>query len=636
MDEIKIGNRKIGSGNPVYMVAEIGLNHQGDVKIAKKLIDLAARAGFDCVKFQKRKLDRVYKKDVLENTESQEHGSYYILEHVKKSELSEAEMKDLCFYSRRKGIDFLCTPWDEESLKFLSTLNLSAYKIGSPDFCNFKLIREASKFGKPLIISTGMSLMSEIEQLVDFLEKIEAQYVLLHCNSTYPAPYHDINLEFIRAMRDKFKCNVGYSGHEQGIAVSLAAVSLGANLIEKHITLDRNLPGPDHKASLEPDEFFELVKQVRIVESALGEAVRYFSRGEYLNREALSKSIVAAKNLKKGSVLKYADLELRSPGKGTNPLKLDFFVGKKLIKRDIPKHDYLLESDIDLISGELHSHFLSVLPIKHKWGVTARMSDIDTLLSCNPSFVEIHLTDSDVNQDEAHAKQYNIDLAVHGPEYDGDLLLNLSSLDDEVRQKSVDFFNKTLDHARKLKRLFKNKDKPVKFVIHPGGMNMKSAPLNKIPQLNKNLLDSLKKLRGEGFELLIENMPGLAWYFGGQWYQTSFMDADEIVKFSRKTGFGITFDTSHAALYCNLYGKNLEEYTKKILPVVKYIHISDGAKFNGEGLQIGDGSIDFKRILAHLVKMDLWFLPEIWQGHKFGGEGFVRAIKNLKSINPNF
>ncbi len=636
MEDIKIGNKKIGNNNPVYLIAEIGLNHQGDVKLAKQLIDHAVEAKADAVKFQKRSLKDVYRSGTLENIEKEEHGSHYLLHHIKKSELSNENMRELRNYSAAKGIDFLCTPWDERSLKFLSTLNLPAYKIASADMFNLKLIYEAAKLKKPLIVSTGMSFMSEIEQLVKFLEKIKAQYILLHCNSTYPAPYHDINLKFLGAMRDKFNCHVGYSGHEQGIAVSLAAVSMGAKLIEKHITLSRNMPGPDHKASLEPGEFCELAKQIRNVESALGEPARYPSRGEYLNRATLSKSIVAARNLKNGVILKYADLDLRSPGKGTNPLRLDFFVGKKLIKRDIPRHDYILESDVDLISGELHSQSLGALSVKHKWGVVARMSDIDALLHCNSDFVEIHLTDSDINNDKTHAKQYDVDLVVHGPEYNGDLLLNLSSLDNEIRQKSVDFFNQALNHARKLKKLFKNKNKPVKFVIHTGGMNMESALLDKILQLNKNLLESLKKLRGDGFELLVENMPGLAWYFGGQWYQASFMDADEIVRFSKKTGYGITFDTSHAALYCNLYGKNLEEYTQKILPVTKYIHISDGAKFNGEGLQIGDGSVDFKKILTHLTKTDLWFLPEIWQGHNFGGEGFVRAIKNLKSINPDF
>lgn len=633
MHEIRIGNKKIGGNNPVYIIAEIGLNHQGDVGLAKKLIDLAVEAGFDCVKFQKRKLDKIYKKDVLENTESQEHGNYYILEHIKKTELSKAAMKSLCLYSRNKGIEFLCTPWDEESLKFLSILNLPAYKISSADMINFKLIYEASLLNKPLIISTGMSFMSEIERLVEFLGKIRAQYILLHCNSTYPAPYHDINLRFIGTLRNKFNCAVGYSGHERGIAVSLAAVSMGAKLIERHITLDRNLPGPDHKASLEPDEFCELVKQVRIVESALGGPMRVPSRGEYLNRETLSKSIVASRNLKKGATLTYADLELRSPGMGTHPLKLDFFIGKKLTKRDIAKHEYILESDIDAFTSKLHSQSSSAPLIKHRWGVVARMSDIEALLHSNPDFVEAHLTDADVNQDKNYTKQYNIDLVVHGPEYNGDLLLDLSSLDDDVRRQSIEFFNKALPHARKLKRLFRNRSERVKFVIHPGGMHMGAPLLDQIQKLNRNLADSLAKLDGEGFELLVENMPGHPWYFGGQWYQASFMDANEIVRFSRKTGYGIAFDVSHAALYCNLYGKDLEDYTKKILKVAKYIHVSDGANFNGEGLQIGDGNIDFKKILAYLVKTDMWFLPEIWQGHKYGGEGFIKAIKKLKDID---
>jgi N-acetylneuraminate synthase len=498
---------------------------------------------------------------------------------------------------------------------------------------NLKLIHEASLFNKPLIISTGMAFVSEIERLVEFLKKLGTQFMLLHCNSTYPAPYHDLNLRFINTLKDKFNCPVGYSGHEQGISVSLAAVSMGAKLIEKHITLDRNLPGPDHKSSLEPDEFFELIKQIKIVETSMGGTIRFPSRGEFLNRETLSKSIVASRNLKKGAVLTYADLELRSPGKGTNPLKLDFFIGKKLVKRNIDKHDYVLDSDINIFTNEMHNEFLNVPKINHKWGIVARMSDIDDLCHSKPDFVEIHLTDSDVLQDKNYSKKYDVDLTVHGPEYNGDLLLNLSSLDENIRKKSIEFLNKSLNHARKFKKLFRNGKQKVKFVIHPGGMNMQRALTDKIPELNKNLLDSLEKLNMEGFEPLIENMPGMAWYFGGQWYQASFMDADEIYKFSKKNNYGVVLDISHAALYCNLYGKNLEEYIKKIFPVVKYIHIADGANYNGEGLQIGDGNIDFQKILPYLIKTDIWFLPEIWQGHKYGGEGFIRAIKNLKNIS---
>jgi len=221
------------------------------------------------------------------------------------------------------------------------------------------------------------------------------------------------------------------------------------------------------------------------------------------------------------------------------------------------------------------------------------------------------------------------------PEYDGDLLLNLSSLDKNVRKKSVDFFNKALDHARKLKKLFKNKDEDVKFVVHPGGMNMDKPLLDKIPELNKNFADSLSKLNAKGFELLVENMPGLPWCFGGQWYHSNFMNAEEIVAFCKKYKFNAVFDTSHAALYCNYYKQSIEEFTKTIMPVTRYIHISDAAKYNGEGLQIGDGSIDFKTLLPQ-IPSTTWVLPEIWQGHKFGGEGFLKAIKSLKEIDPEF
>ena len=624
----------MGHDQPCYIIAEIGLNHQGDVELAKKLIDHAVKAGADCVKFQKRSLKDVYKSDVLASVEKEEHGSNYILTHIRNTELTEHQMRELYRYALAKGIAFLCTPWDKQSLKFLATLNLPAYKIGSPDMFNIPLIQGVAKLKKPMIISTGMSFMPEIEQLIELLDELKAAYVLLHCNSTYPAPYHDINLNFIRTLQNKHEnMVVGYSGHESGISACLAAVALGAKVIEKHLTVDRNLPGPDHKASLEPDEFVDLVREVRLVEMAMGDGARYPSRGEYLNRQFLSKSIVAARNLPKGTVLKLADLDVRSPGKGTSPQNIGLFVGRRILGRDIPKHDYILDSDVDFSQAARHGKDGRRPDIRHQWGMVARMSDIDTMLYARPDFFEIHLTDSDINNDEDYKRTYDYNVVIHGSEYNGELLLDLSSLDPGIRRASVQFFNKALAHARKLKKLFKNRNELVKFVIHPGGMNVERPRPENIPQLNKNLLDSLKQLKADGFELLVENMPTCAWYFGGQWYQSSFMDADEIVAFSKKTGYGITFDVSHAALYCNYFHKNLQEYTKKILPVTRYIHISDASGFNGEGLGIGHGAIDFRKILSELVKTELAFLPEIWQGHKFGGAGYLLALNTLKNIH---
>ena len=630
--EIKIGARAIGPEYPAYIIAEIGLNHQGDVKLAKKLIDKAVEAKADCVKFQKRSLKKSFSSHALAHPDDQEHATHYVLGHIIKTELSDEDMTELAAYAASKSVDFLCSPWDEESLMFLNKLGLPAFKIASADMFNLKLIGKAASLKKPLLISTGMSFVSEIEQLVAFLTQLNAEYVLLHCNSTYPAPFHDINLRFIDVLRDRFDAIVGYSGHEQGISVSLAAVARGACVVERHLTLDRTMPGPDHKASLEPDEFSELVKQIRIIELALGNGVRFPSRGEYLNRETLSKSIVASRDLPKGTVLTYEDLDVKGPGKGTSPLKLNLFIGKTL-DRDVRAEDYVLESYVNLRPifdyGEVKA--------KHPWGVVARMSDIDSMIGCGPDFVELHLTSSDVHANKKYTKKYDVDLAVHGPEYDDDLLLDLSSLDPGIRRRSITFFNKAFAHARKLKPLFRNHDKKIKFVVHPGGMSMEAPLSDRIPELNANLADSLKQLDGEGFELLPENMPGLPWYFGGQWHHANFMDAREILAFCKKHNYGLTLDISHAALYCNYYGKDLTEFVKTVEPVVRYVHISDAANYNGEGIQIGEGTINFKPILDLLTKKRaLWFLPEIWQGHKWGGEGFLRAVTKLTRMHQDF
>ena len=252
MEDIKIGKQLIGERHPVYIVAEIGLNHRGNVLLAKKLIDAAVEAGADGVKFQKRSLTYLYKKEILDRPQDQEQSLQYLLENITRCELSEQQMTELYHYSVGKGIDFICTPWEEESLKFLSSLNLPAYKIGSPDMFNLPLIKAGIFLKKPLIISTGMSFESEIDQVIEFLNNHNARYILMHCNSTYPSPYQDINLNFIKVLAKKSRYPVGYSGHEQGITVALAAVACGAKILEKHLSLDKNSPGPDHRASLEP------------------------------------------------------------------------------------------------------------------------------------------------------------------------------------------------------------------------------------------------------------------------------------------------------------------------------------------------------------------------------------------------
>lgn len=632
MQEIKLGSKIVSTQSPAYIIAEIGLNHQGDLQLAKQLVDAAVAAHADCAKFQKRSLKKLYRTEVLKNIEKEEQGGQYLLNSVIKCELTDDDIKELVVYCSQKNIDFMCTPWDEESLALLASLDMPAYKIGSPDMTNLPLLRQVALLRKPMLVSTGMSFVSEIEQVVRFLKDCNAEFMLLHCNSTYPAPYHDINLRFMNKLRAMSHELVGYSGHDKGISVSLAAIALGAKVIEKHISLDRTMEGPDHRASLEPNEFAELVTQIRIIETAMGVEARSMSRGEYLNRQSLSKSLVATRDLPKGTVLQYSDIGLKSPGKGTSPLKLEHFIGKPLLKRSIKQDEYLLESDV--ITRPIEYASTTVGSVNRHWGVVARMSDIKTLLPCKSKFIEIHLTDSDIKNRKLYKQNYSRDLVVHGPEYNGNLLLDLSSLDESIRKQSVAFFNQAFDYARSFKPQFKNKNELVRFVIHPGGFSMERALLDRIHDLNERLYTSLQELNTDGFEPLVENMPSCPWFFGGQWHCSNFMDAAEIADFSRSTGYGIVFDTSHAALYCNYYNKNFENFTDTILPVTRYLHVADAMGVNGEGLQIGDGTINFTSLLQALSKTNTWMLPEIWQGHKFNGEGFIKAMHKLKTMHP--
>ena len=250
---IAIGSRQVGPGQPCFVIAEIGNNHNGDFDRAIALIDAAKAAGADCAKFQMRKLDEVYRASSLSGAED-DLSVEYTLDLLRRFELSTQDQKRLLDYCNQVGILYLCTPWDPTSVKILDGFGVPAFKVASADLTNLPLQAAMAATGKPLIASTGMSTTAEIEAAVAFLNSRQAQFVLLHCQSTYPAALHNINLRFMERLREMHPL-VGYSGHERGNAVTLGAVALGAVVIERHITLDRTMEGPDHAASLEPAEY---------------------------------------------------------------------------------------------------------------------------------------------------------------------------------------------------------------------------------------------------------------------------------------------------------------------------------------------------------------------------------------------
>jgi len=314
-----------------FIIAEAGVNHNGDIGLARQLVDAAVSAGADAVKFQTFKAESVataqapkaqYQETTTDGQESQ-------LEMLRRLELSAEAHHELFAYCRNKGVEFLSTAFDEESLDFLNGLRVPFFKIPSGEITNYALLRRTARTGKPVILSTGMSSLEEIESAVGILRKEGTQNIaLLHCVTSYPARARDVNLRAMQAMTKAFGLPVGYSDHTTGLDVALAAVARGAVILEKHFTLDCSLPGPDHKASLEPGELTDLVKGVRRVEEALGKETKAPAEVELVNRQAIRRSLVARQLIKKGEPFTENNVAAKRPGTGINPMRWPEVIGQ--------------------------------------------------------------------------------------------------------------------------------------------------------------------------------------------------------------------------------------------------------------------------------------------------------------------
>ena len=341
-----ISDFKISSNKQVFIIAEIGMNHNGVYENAIKLIDESVKIGANCVKFQMRDMNELYSKEALDMT-SGDLSTQYTIKLLKKFELSFTNYKNLAKYAKQKKIIFMCTPWDKKSVDKLEKINVPAYKLASADLTNLDLIDYLSKTKKPMILSTGMSSEEEIEVTVKYLKLKKINFALLHTNSTYPTPVKDINLNYIDRLIQKYNVPVGYSGHERGTDSTLCAVAKGACIIERHITLDKEMEGPDHTASLDIKEFKALVKSIRNLEISLGtNQPRKISQGELINRENLSKSIFATKNIKIGQKVTANMIDIKSPGHGLSPQYKSIIIGKKVVN-EIKKGKAIFMSDFN-------------------------------------------------------------------------------------------------------------------------------------------------------------------------------------------------------------------------------------------------------------------------------------------------
>ena len=321
----------------VFIIAEAGCNHNGSIKLAKKLIDHAVLAGADAIKFQTFKTDNLVTKNAEKakyaKIKTKKNETQYQMQ--KKLELSNNDFLSLKKYSSSKKIIFLSSTFDISSTLFLKKINLQIFKIPSGEIVNKPNLKLIGSLNKKIILSTGMSKINEIKQALDVLIKAgtnKNNITLLHCNSDYPSEFSDLNLNSIPYMKKKFGVNVGFSDHSLGTEASITAVVLGATIIEKHITTNRNLPGPDHDASIEKEEFFNLVTSIRNVEKSLGSYKKIPSISELKNKIAIRKSIKAARNIKKGEIFNEENLAIKRPGDGLSPFKYDYVLGKKAKK----------------------------------------------------------------------------------------------------------------------------------------------------------------------------------------------------------------------------------------------------------------------------------------------------------------
>ena len=336
----------------VLIIAEAGVNHNGDIQLAKKLIDVAVAAGVDYVKFQTFKADNLVSKNAKKASYQQvnmqgENDSQY--EMLKKLELNHEDHLELISYCNNRNIQFFSTAFDVEGVEYLNSFGFKHFKIPSGEVTNYPYLRAIAKCGKPVILSTGMCSEKEIKDAIDVLLKFGLtikDISILHCNTEYPTPMKDVNLNAMLRIRDAFGTRVGYSDHTLGIEVPIAAVALGAVIIEKHFTLDRSLPGPDHAASLEPHELKEMVKAIRNIELAMsGDGIKNPSESETKNIMIARKSIHVLKDLTKGHVISEQDLIALRPGSGISPMEWEYVIGKRL-SSDKKEFDILNFSDL--------------------------------------------------------------------------------------------------------------------------------------------------------------------------------------------------------------------------------------------------------------------------------------------------
>lgn len=629
-DVLRIGAHEIGEGHPAFVIAEVGNNHNGSVDLAEHLVDLAVDAGADAVKFQLRDMDALYRQSGA-SSGGEDLGVQYTLDLLAKYSLPAESLFRVFDHARKRGIAVMCTPWDAPSVQALVDYGIPALKIASADLTNHELLRDAGSRQLPLVLSTGMSREAEILETTALLRTMGASFALLHCQSTYPAPFKDVNLAYLDRLAEIGDCIVGYSGHERGWHVPVAAVARGARIIEKHFTVDRTMEGNDHTVSLLPEEFATMVRQIRDVESAMGDAgPRVVSTGEQMNRINLAKSLVAARPLAAGELIRESDVEVKSPGRGLQPNELPRLLGREL-RRDMAAGDFFFAGDLtDTVPVGRQFQY------RRPWGLPVRYHDFAALTKdCTPDFLEFHFSykDLEVDLEDFFDQPLPMGFTTHLPDlFAGDFLVDLASSDDEIWERSIVEVQRTIDVTRSLKKWFPSETEPIMVVTMGGFTKDRHLDPAERPAMYARIADALARLDTSGIRIAAQTLPPHPWLMGGQAFHNLFVDPVDTAEFAESTGTGLCFDISHSKLAANFLGIPFSEVVARLAPLTTHLHLVDATGIDGEGVQVGEGEVDWPQLATALDELapGVSFIPEIWQGHVDNGAGFWTALDRLE------
>ncbi|MCW2852081.1 MAG: acetylneuraminic acid synthetase, partial [Nocardioides sp.] len=573
-DQLRIGRHLVGADAPAVLISEIGINHQGSIDFAKELVDLSADAGADIVKFQLRDMDALYRQGSGASG-GEDLGPQYTLDLLAKYNLTADQLFEVFDHCRAVGVEVMCTPWDAPSVDRLAEYGVPALKFASADLTNHALIRHAVGKSMPLVLSTGMSTEVEIQETVSLLRSLGASYAMLHCQSTYPAPFKDVNLRYLERLAEIAQCPVGYSGHERGFHVPLGAVALGAKIIEKHFTTDRSMEGNDHKVSLLPEEFREMVRRVRELEEALGSAApRAVSTGEMMNRVNLAKSLVAARRIEAGEVISASAIDIKSPGRGLQPNAYDDLLGRTA-SRGLDAGDFFYATDLGEGTPKGRQYDFS-----RPWGLAVRYHDIAAMTrDCTPDFLEFHFSYKDLEIDPATVFPTPLEMSftTHSPDlFAGDFILNLASEDDDHWERSIVELQRVVDLTRSMRQYFTRCDEDPVIIASLGGFTKDAfVTADELAPMYARVAAGLDRIDDSGVRLCAQTLPPYPWYMGGQLYCNLFVNPVDTAAFAEKYDRRLCLDVSHSKLAANFVGMPFSEAVELLAPHAEHLHLVD-------------------------------------------------------------